>query len=66
MGMMGRWPSPECVCNKHWLAALRRTGVLEFSRDRCAAARGRGVLCGALRREMPALARSPHTTHTHT
>jgi hypothetical protein len=36
MGMMGKWPSPDCVCNDFWQHSYTRTGVLEFSRDRCA------------------------------
>lgn len=35
MGMMGSWPSPNCVCNDFWQQTYQRTGVLEFSRDRC-------------------------------
>lgn len=35
LGMMGSWPSPDCVCNDFWQQTYTRTGVLEFSRDRC-------------------------------
>jgi len=33
-GIMGKWPSPDCVCNEYWQQTYTRTGVLEFSRDR--------------------------------
>lgn len=45
MGMMGQWPSPDCVCNDFWQQTYNRTGVLEFSRDRSVAGWG-SLRCG--------------------
>lgn len=42
------WPSPDCVCNRHWGRQYSRQGVLEFSRDRwvCVCVGG-GYVCMA-------------------